>query len=74
MTHLPQVAAYADAHVVVDKADSDGTLVTRSDVRVLDDAGRVRELARMLAGLDDSELGRAHAEELLATAAADRAR
>jgi DNA repair protein RecN (Recombination protein N) len=72
VTHLPQVAAYADAHVVVDKADSDGTLVTRSDVRVLDDAGRVRELARMLAGLDDSELGRAHAEELLATAAADR--
>jgi DNA repair protein RecN (Recombination protein N) len=74
VTHLPQVAAYADAHVVVDKADSDGALVTRSDVRLLDDAGRVRELARMLAGLDDSELGRAHAEELLATAAADRAR
>jgi DNA repair protein RecN (Recombination protein N) len=74
VTHLPQVAAYADAHVVVDKADSDGALVTRSDVRVLDDAGRVRELARMLAGLDDSELGRAHAEELLATAAADRGR
>ncbi|HEY6747645.1 MAG TPA: DNA repair protein RecN [Mycobacteriales bacterium] len=74
VTHLPQVAAYADAHVVVDKADSDGALVTRSDVRVLDDAGRVRELARMLAGLDDSELGRAHAEELLATAAADRQR
>jgi DNA repair protein RecN (Recombination protein N) len=72
VTHLPQVAAYADAHVMVDKADSDGTLVTRSDVRLLDDAGRVRELARMLAGLDDSELGRAHAEELLATAAADR--
>jgi DNA repair protein RecN (Recombination protein N) len=70
VTHLPQVAAYADAHVVVDKADSEGTLVTRSDVRLLDDAGRVRELARMLAGLDDSELGRAHAEELLATAAA----
>jgi DNA repair protein RecN (Recombination protein N) len=74
VTHLPQVAAYADAHVVVDKADADGALVTRSDVRVLDDPGRVRELARMLAGLDDSELGRAHAEELLAAAAADRAR
>ena len=58
--------------MVVDKADSDEALVTRSDVRVLDDAGRVRELARMLAGLYDSELGRAHAEELLATAAADR--
>jgi DNA repair protein RecN (Recombination protein N) len=72
VTHLPQVAAYADAHGVVDKADAEGTLVTRSDVRLLDDAGRVRELARMLAGLDDSELGRAHAEELLATATADR--
>jgi DNA repair protein RecN (Recombination protein N) len=45
VTHLPQVAAYADAHVVVDKADADGALVTRSDVRLLDDAGRVRELA-----------------------------
>ena len=74
VTHLPQVAAYADAHVVVDKADSDGALVTKSDVRTLDGPGRVRELARMLAGLDDSELGRAHAEELLATAAQDRNR
>jgi DNA repair protein RecN (Recombination protein N) len=74
VTHLPQVAAYADRHVVVDKADTDGALVTRSDVRPLDDGGRVRELARMLAGLEGSELGRAHAEELLATAAADRSR
>ncbi|MFL6129750.1 MAG: DNA repair protein RecN [Mycobacteriales bacterium] len=73
VTHLPQVAAYADAHVLVDKADSDGTLVTKSDVRLLDEPGRVRELARMLAGLEGSELGRAHAEELLATAATDRA-
>ena len=72
VTHLPQVAAYADAHVVVDKADSDGVLVTKSDVRLLDDGGRVRELARMLAGLEGSQLGRAHAEELLSTAAADR--
>jgi DNA repair protein RecN (Recombination protein N) len=40
---------------------------------VLDASQRVRELARMLAGLERSELGRAHAEELLTTAAADRA-
>ena len=73
VTHLPQVAAYADRHVVVDKADAGGALVTRSDVRLLDDGGRVRELARMLAGLEGSELGRAHAEELLESAAADRA-
>jgi DNA repair protein RecN (Recombination protein N) len=71
VTHLPQVAAFADNHLVVEKA-SDGT-VTRSGVRRLDDSGRVRELSRMLAGLEDSELGQAHAEELLAAAAAERA-
>jgi DNA repair protein RecN (Recombination protein N) len=71
VTHLPQVAAFADAHLVVEKAD-DGS-VTRSGVARLDLAGRVRELSRMLAGLEDSEYGRAHAEELLAAAAAERA-
>jgi DNA repair protein RecN (Recombination protein N) len=68
VTHLPQVAAFADRHLVVEKT-SDGS-VTRSGVTVLDDAERVRELSRMLAGLEDSELGRAHAEELLETARA----
>ena len=71
VTHLPQVAAFADTHLVVEKAD-DGS-VTRSGVARLDRAGRVRELSRMLAGLEDSEFGRAHAEELLAAAAAERA-
>ena len=71
VTHLPQVAAFADAHLVVAKAD-DGS-VTSSGVTRLDDAGRVRELSRMLAGLEDSELGRAHANELLVAAAAERA-
>jgi DNA repair protein RecN (Recombination protein N) len=71
VTHLPQVAAFADAHLVVEKSD-DGS-VTRSGVIRLDDQGRVRELSRMLAGLEDSEFGRAHAEELLAAAAAERA-
>jgi DNA repair protein RecN (Recombination protein N) len=70
VTHLPQVAAFADQHLVVEKSD-DGT-VTRSGVTALDQDGRVRELSRMLAGLEDSELGRAHAEELLALAAAGR--
>jgi DNA repair protein RecN (Recombination protein N) len=74
VTHLPQVAAYADRHVVVDKASGDGgTLVTRSDVRLLDEPERVRELSRMLAGQDGSKLGQAHAEELLGAAAADKA-
>jgi DNA repair protein RecN (Recombination protein N) len=72
VTHLPQVAAFADTHLVVEKAD-DGS-VTRSGIARLDQAGRVRELSRMLAGLEDSEFGRAHAEELLAAAAAERAR
>jgi DNA repair protein RecN (Recombination protein N) len=70
VTHLPQVAAFADTHLVVEKAD-DGS-VTRSGITRLDDEGRVRELSRMLAGLEDSEFGRAHAGELLAAAAAER--
>ncbi|WP_285760890.1 DNA repair protein RecN [Nocardiopsis ansamitocini] len=70
VTHLPQVAAFADAHLVVEKSN-DG-IVTESGVTRLDRSGRVRELSRMLAGLEDSELGRAHAEELLTIAAADR--
>jgi len=71
VTHLAQVAAYADRHLVVDKVVAGGG-VTRSGVRVLDDSQRVVELARMLAGLDSTETGRAHAEELLATAAREK--
>jgi DNA repair protein RecN (Recombination protein N) len=66
VTHLPQVAAFADRHLLVVKAD-DGA-VTRSGVVALDDEARVAELSRMLAGLD-SGLARGHAEELLAAAA-----
>jgi len=71
VTHLPQVAAFADTHLVIEKAD-DGS-VTRSGLTRLDDAGRLTELSRMLAGLEESEFGRAHAGELLAAAAAERA-
>jgi DNA repair protein RecN (Recombination protein N) len=71
VTHLPQVAAFADQHLVVEKA-RDGSVV-RSGVVALDQEGRARELSRMLAGLEDSELGRAHAAELLSIAAADKA-
>jgi DNA repair protein RecN (Recombination protein N) len=70
VTHLPQVAAFADRQLLVEKTN-DGS-VTRSGVTVLEGEDRVRELSRMLAGLEDSELGRAHAEELLATARASR--
>jgi DNA repair protein RecN (Recombination protein N) len=70
VTHLPQVAAFADSHLVVAKAD-DGR-VTSSGVTRLDQPERIRELSRMLAGLEDSEFGQAHAEELLALAARER--
>jgi DNA repair protein RecN (Recombination protein N) len=70
VTHLPQVAAFADAHLVVEKS-GDGSVVS-SGVTRLDESGRVRELSRMLAGLENSEFGRAHAGELLAAAAAER--
>ncbi|HVE74157.1 MAG TPA: DNA repair protein RecN [Mycobacteriales bacterium] len=73
VTHLPQVAAFADRHLHVVKA-SDGTdagSVTRSGVVELDDESRVIELSRMLAGIDTG-LARGHAQELLAAAAADR--
>jgi DNA repair protein RecN (Recombination protein N) len=66
VTHLPQVAAFADRHLVVEKTD-DGS-VTRSGVQTMAGEDRVRELSRMLAGQEDSELARAHAEELLKTA------
>jgi DNA repair protein RecN (Recombination protein N) len=66
VTHLPQVAAYADRHVVVEKA-GDGS-VTTSGLTVLDAAGRERELSRMFAGMDESETALAHARELLESA------
>ncbi|MFB9908325.1 DNA repair protein RecN [Allokutzneria oryzae] len=71
VTHLAQVAAYADRHLVVDKVSGNAG-VTRSGVRMLNHNQRVVELARMLAGMEATESGRAHAEELLATAEADR--
>jgi DNA repair protein RecN (Recombination protein N) len=72
VTHLPQVAAFADNHLVVAKAN-DGR-ITSSGVIRLDHDGRVRELSRMLAGMEDSEFGQAHAAELLALAAEQAAR
>ena len=71
VTHLPQVAAFADQHIRVTKTSvrgADGataTGFTSSDVQLLDEGERVRELARMLAGQEDSESAQAHAQELL---------
>ncbi|HSI92388.1 MAG TPA: DNA repair protein RecN [Jiangellaceae bacterium] len=67
VTHLPQVAAFADRHLRVVKSD-DGK-ITSSGVGALDPEGRIRELSRMLAGLEGSATAKAHAIELLATAA-----
>ncbi|NNG19475.1 DNA repair protein RecN [Naumannella sp. ID2617S] len=66
VTHLAQVAAFADRHLVVQKA-SDGQ-VTTSGVRLVDGPDREAELARMMAGIETSESSLAHARELLAEA------
>ncbi|MBO0595232.1 DNA repair protein RecN [Nesterenkonia sp. E16_7] len=74
VTHLPQVAAYAQNHIRVFKSsvrdDSASGGFTASDVTALDEEQRVSELARMLAGQEDSESARAHARELISAAAA----
>ena len=58
VTHLPQVAAYADTHIVVER---DGPQAT---ARTLDEPARLKELSRMLSGLTDSDRGLLHAREL----------
>jgi DNA repair protein RecN (Recombination protein N) len=68
VTHLPQIAAFADRHFMVEKHA--GEHATHTDVHALDEAGRVTELSRMLAGMEGSGLAQAHAEELLAAASA----
>ncbi|MEI4271093.1 DNA repair protein RecN [Klenkia sp. LSe6-5] len=65
VTHLAQVAAFADTHLVVDKSADTGAGVTATDIRAVTGEDRVRELARMLSGLTDSDTGQAHARELL---------
>ncbi len=67
VTHLPQVAAFADAHFVVERVGASAT------VRRVEAVDQIEELSRMLAGLSESERGREHAEELRQLAMADRA-
>ncbi len=71
VTHLPQVAAFADQHILVTKnsVSKNSTGITTSNVRLLTHEERVVELARMLAGQEDSVTAQAHAKELLAQAA-----
>jgi DNA repair protein RecN (Recombination protein N) len=67
ITHLPQIAARAHHHIVVSKGARGG--VTTADLRVVDGEARVAEVARMLGGDPESDTSRAHARELLESAA-----
>ncbi len=67
ISHLPQIAARAHNHIVVAKAAKGG--VTTADVSVLEGTTRVVEIARMLGGDPESKVSRAHAQELLESAA-----
>lgn len=66
VTHLPQVASFADAHLAVEKVQDTDTTV--SQIRLLENKERVHELARMLSGQPDSSTARKHARELVAEA------
>ncbi len=70
VTHLPQIAAHADVHFRIAKHERDGRTVT--EVRQLDQAGRIAELGEMLAGQDAGETAAAGASELLERATAWR--
>lgn len=70
VTHLAQVAAFADHHVAISKHDTDGQTV--SAAMVLDDDSRITELSRMLSGSPDSSSAREHAQELVAGATTRR--
>lgn len=62
VTHLPQVAAFADTHLLVSKSTGETTI---TDVREITGPEREQELARMLSGQEDSAVARRHAAELL---------
>ena len=63
ITHLPQIAAFADRHLLIQKKESQGR--TRTSVRRLDGEERTEELARMLSGARLTDSSRKHAEQLL---------
>src|SRR5262249_15873322 len=63
VTHLPQIASFADRHYLIEKRESSGR--TRTLVRALSDDERTEEIARMLSGAKLTETSRQHAEQLL---------
>jgi DNA repair protein RecN (Recombination protein N) len=64
VTHLPQIAAFADQHLVVEKRQADGR--TRTQIRVLDDRARTHEVARMLSGAKVTDTSLQHAAQMIA--------
>jgi DNA repair protein RecN (Recombination protein N) len=63
ITHLPQIAAFADQHFLIEKADKDGR--TRTSIRRMEEGERAREVARMLSGAKLTETSLEHARQLL---------
>jgi DNA repair protein RecN (Recombination protein N) len=64
VTHLPQIAAFADQHFVVEKHESGGR--TKMQIRLLDDQARTQEVARMVSGATVTETSLKHAAQLIA--------
>jgi DNA repair protein RecN (Recombination protein N) len=64
VTHLPQIAAFADQHFVVDKREADGR--TKMQIRLLDDRARTHEVARMLSGSKVTDTSLQHAGQMIA--------
>jgi DNA repair protein RecN (Recombination protein N) len=64
VTHLPQIAAFADQHFVVEKREADGR--TKMQIRLLDDRARTHEVARMVSGAKVTETSLQHAAQMIA--------
>jgi DNA repair protein RecN (Recombination protein N) len=64
VTHLPQIAAFADQHLVVEKREDHGR--TKTQIRVLDDRARTHEVARMLSGAKVTDTSLQHAAQMIA--------
>jgi len=63
VTHLPQIAAFADQHFLIEKREDRGR--TKTQVRLLDDRARVEEVARMLSGAVVTEASQQHASQMI---------
>jgi len=63
VTHLPQIATFADHHYVIEKKESG--VRTRTSIRALTGEGRTEEVARMLSGAKLTETSRKHAEQMI---------